>query len=131
MLCNKCGKSEATVRVYYQVNGVTVYRDFCDICAGNRCDCCGSTFEDISKSGKCGCPHCYEKFYNQLLPRIKKIHGSTEHSGKIPKNFLNTHQSENIVSKLRDELKLLVEQENYEQAAIVRDRIKLLEAEVL
>ncbi|MDO4607870.1 MAG: UvrB/UvrC motif-containing protein [Clostridia bacterium] len=131
MLCDKCGKNEATVRIYYEVNGITIHRNFCDACAGNRCDGCGSTYDDIVKSGKCGCSHCYEKFYEQLLPQIKKLQGSIEHRGKIPTVGLKVHQNDNSISNLRDELKLLIEQENYEQAAIVRDKIKLLEAETL
>lgn len=97
-----------------------------------RCNCCGSTFSDIAKSGKCGCAECYTTFYEQLLPYLKRVHGSTQHIGKTPvlKSHTNNIDQENV-AKLKKHLKELVAQENYEQAAIVRDKIKRLEGEML
>ncbi len=126
MLCNKCGKKEATIRIYYEVNGYTVHRDFCDECAVKRCSLCGTSYDDIAKSGKCGCPECYKEFHQNLIPRIQKTHGNIKHIGKTPAVVFKPLQSD--INNLRDELKLLIEQENYEQAAIVRDKIKALEA---
>ena len=95
-----------------------------------QCKCCGMTFADISKSGKCGCAECYTTFYEELLPYLKRVHGSTQHIGKIPQTENQTTES-NIdkVNKLRDYLNLLIKEEKYEQAAVVRDQIKALEGE--
>lgn len=30
-----------------------------------RCECCGSTFADIARSGRAGCPCCYTTFYDR------------------------------------------------------------------
>lgn len=97
-----------------------------------RCGCCGSTFSDIAQSGKCGCPECYSTFYEQLLPYFKRVHGSTKHIGKVPNRAPHTvKQSEDTVEELRSLLSRLVQQEKYEQAAVVRDKIKKLEGDAL
>lgn len=95
-----------------------------------RCSCCGSTFSDIAESGKCGCPECYNTFYEQLLPYFKRVHGSTKHIGKIPNRApLAVKQSDDSIDSLRNQLNQLVREEKYEQAAIVRDKIKKMEEE--
>ncbi len=92
-----------------------------------RCDCCNSSFSDIAKSGRAGCPECYKTFYNELLPYIKRIHGSTHHSGIAPHTEDKKAPAEETVDELRAELLKLIEQENFEQAAVIRDKIKVLE----
>lgn len=95
-----------------------------------RCDCCGSSFSDIAKSGKCGCSQCYTTFYNELLPYLKRVHGSIRHIGKVPNSVpLAEKQDEDTIESLRSKLRELVREEKYEQAAVIRDKIKVLEGE--
>lgn len=95
-----------------------------------RCSCCNSSFSDIAKTGKAGCSKCYETFYNELLPSIRRIHGSTVHSGKIPnKAPLVIKQEEDSIEALRMKLNELVREEKYEEAAVIRDKIKKAEEE--
>lgn len=102
--------------------------------ADKRCGCCNSTLADIMNSGKLGCSECYNSFYEELLPYFKRIHGGVKHIGKIAytsdiggdKTFEET-ESEETVETLKSELKRLVKEENYEQAAVVRDKIKAME----
>lgn len=94
-----------------------------------RCKCCSSTFADIAKTGKAGCPECYKTFYNELLPYLKRVHGSVKHIGKAPHYKAEEEsQTADTLSELKEELKKLVSEEKFEQAAEVRDRIKELEA---
>ncbi len=96
-----------------------------------RCSCCNSSFSDIAKTGKAGCSKCYETFYNELLPSIRRIHGSTVHSGKIPnKAPLVVKQETDSVEALRMKLNELVREEKYEEAAIIRDKIRKAEEEI-
>lgn len=95
-----------------------------------RCACCGSSFSDIAKSGKCGCSQCYTTFYNELLPYLKRVHGSIRHIGKAPNRApLAEKQDEDTIESLRSKLCELVREEKYEQAAVIRDKIKVLEGE--
>lgn len=93
-----------------------------------RCQCCGAAFADIAESGKVGCANCYNEFGEELLPYLKRIHGSVHHNGKNPgNNQLIIKDKSNTVSELKVKLANLVAAEKYEEAAVVRDEIKKLE----
>lgn len=93
-----------------------------------RCEKCGSTFNDIVRSGKIGCADCYRTFYDKLAPSLERIHGRTVHEGKIPNGNAEL-KAENKITLLRQELNEAVAQQNYEKAAKLRDEIKALESE--
>lgn len=94
-----------------------------------KCDCCGATFSQIASSGKVGCSKCYEKFRNQLIPYLKRVHGSVNHIGKKLSNEQLIVTPTDKVSDLRKKLAELVKNEKYEEAAVVRDEIKKYEEE--
>ncbi|MBE6729873.1 MAG: hypothetical protein E7568_06550 [Ruminococcaceae bacterium] len=94
-----------------------------------RCDCCGATFSKIASNGKVGCGKCYDKFRTQLLPYLKRVHGSTNHIGKkLSKEQLIVTPTDKV-SELRKKLAELVKNEKYEEAAVIRDEIKKYEEE--
>lgn len=155
MLCEKCGVNNATTHIRSIINGEVCEKHLCSSCAVSegyidaknnslaqmlsnmfgdaivpdekkvlRCECCGSSYNDIAKSGKCGCSECYTTFYNQLLPQLKRIHGSTDYTGK--KINVTEKKTLESISELDVTLKKLIDEEKYEQAAIVRDKIKKL-----
>ena len=96
-----------------------------------KCPVCGATFSDIAKSGKVGCAECYKTFENDLMPYLKRVHGSTKHSGKVPLSApIMVINNEESVETLRMELNRLVSEEKYEEAAVVRDKIKKLEGKI-
>lgn len=100
----------------------------------SRCPECGSTYGDITNTGKVGCAHCYEAFYSELLPSIKRIHGNTTHCGKVSLSADNTDQKpeqsiEDEIKALKAELKKAIEEQNFELAATLRDKIKEKEAQ--
>lgn len=100
----------------------------------SRCPECGSTYGDITNTGKVGCAHCYEAFYSELLPSIKRIHGNTTHCGKVSLGADNTDQKpeksiEDEIKALKVELKKAIEEQNFELAATLRDKIKEKEAQ--
>lgn len=96
-----------------------------------RCGYCGSSFNDIVNSGKVGCANCYEKFEDKLNPSIEKLHGRTMHIGK---NVTYTNVDEkpaevDEISKLKAELKLSIQEQRFEDAAVIRDKIKAISEE--
>ena len=105
------------------------------ISAKLKCQGCGLTYEDFKKVGRLGCSQCYNAFKASLAPLLKRIHGSNQHLGKTPNpEFI---KEEKIVHKLHDELvtvkhELLkaVKQEEFEEAAALRDKIKFLEKKI-
>lgn len=96
--------------------------------SAKKCPVCGSTFSDIAKRGKAGCTECYTTFKAELLPYLKRVHGSTKHMGKVPNNApLAVVPKEETIESLRMELNNLVAEEKYEQAAVIRDKIRKME----
>ncbi len=96
---------------------------------GKACKNCGAIFSEIVNSGKVGCHECYNEFYDDLLPYLKRVHGSTKHIGKVPNNAPLAVVNEDRLTILRKTLHELILKEEFEQAAVIRDEIKKLESE--
>lgn len=91
------------------------------------CSNCGMTYQDFSRSGKFGCSNCYSSFGSRVDPLLRRIHGCTGHIGKIPRRTGGELEMKQKIKKLRHDLERHVVQEEYEQAAKVRDAIRVLE----
>ncbi len=104
-----------------------------------KCDKCGMTYDEFIKLGKFGCSNCYEVFENKIDNMLKNIHGTNVHQGKryklkegniIPNTIeqkekdKKTENEQNELNKLEQELKTAIQEERYEDAAIIRDKIK-------
>ena len=75
-----------------------------------------------------GCAMCYEAFEEELEKLIKRIHGSDQHVGRESEaSQLGTLPEEKKLRFLEKELERCVREENYEEAAELRDRISELE----
>lgn len=93
-----------------------------------KCPVCSATFSDIAKSGKVGCAECYKTFESDLMPYLKRVHSSTKHVGVVPnKAPIMVVKKEETIESLRMELNKLINEERYEDAAVIRDKIKELE----
>ena len=95
-----------------------------------RCPVCGSTFDDIARSGRIGCPQCYETFADELAATVNQLHGTSKPQGRIPKRFGEKQNREAEINSLKEEQKKAIEAQEFEKAAELRDKIKALEAEV-
>ncbi len=95
--------------------------------AAIRCEDCGMTYAQFSKIGRFGCSSCYEAFNERLDPLLKRVHSSTMHSGKVPKRTGGQIQCKREIEKLRREMHGHIQQEEFEDAAGLRDRIRELE----
>lgn len=91
------------------------------------CKSCGMTYQNFKKTGKIGCANCYSTF-NLFLPQIlRRIHGNNSHTGKIPKKTQSALIVKRTLKELRDQLKIAIENEHFEEAARLRDKIKELD----
>ena len=107
-----------------------------------KCPNCGMSYEDFKKIGRLGCGECYRTFKESLAPLLKRIHGATQHTGKVVLSALSepkepaakaaaarTRQAKaHDVELLKEKLRKAIEQESYEDAAKIRDQIRALEA---
>lgn len=89
-----------------------------------RCPLCGSTLNQIADEGKVGCAQCYDTFGNELNSTIKRIHGNSVHTGRVPPKFKKEPTIEDKIGDKEKELKKAVAEENFEMAAKLRDEIK-------
>jgi protein arginine kinase activator len=96
-----------------------------------QCEKCNMTFQQFINVGRFGCSHCYETFQSQLDPILKRVHsGNVEHHGKVPERMGGAIHLKKRILKLRTDLQALIENEEFEQAAKIRDEIRSLEKEV-
>jgi protein arginine kinase activator len=91
-----------------------------------KCPSCGLTFEALGKVGRFGCGECYNTFGPDLNDLLRKIHGSNEHRGKVPDGSTEAMKPLREDRRLREELKRAIEQEDFEAAAVLRDKIREL-----
>jgi protein arginine kinase activator len=95
-----------------------------------NCPRCGGSLQDFRESGRLGCSDCYRTFEVPLRDLLRRLHGSTHHMGEryadreaaAPVPTPRGHAAE-----LREQLRLAVETENFELAAELRDRLRVLE----
>jgi len=91
-----------------------------------KCQFCGLTYADFKKKARLGCSRCYSVFKVQLLPLLKKIHGSINYAGKSVKNAQG-HNLSGDAKELKIRLERAVNLEEYEEAARLRDELKKLD----
>lgn len=87
------------------------------------------TYTEFRKKGKFGCSNCYHSFSNLINPVIKSVHGSNLHVGKIPNRSGGKIILKKQIQLLEVKLKNAITNEEYEQAAKIRDTIRELKKE--
>lgn len=92
-----------------------------------KCPNCGLTYADFKKIGRLGCGECYSAFKKYLGPLLKRIHGSSQHLGKSPLKVSKVTKKGIDLVALRNSLQKAIEQEEFEEAAKIRDQIRELE----
>ncbi|MGM0500491.1 MAG: UvrB/UvrC motif-containing protein [Bacillota bacterium] len=91
------------------------------------CNNCGMSYQEFIQRGFFGCEDCYEAFKGELDQLFKRIHGNPQHTGKYPLSFRKKIKIESEINKLKEEMKLAVDKENFEKAAEIRDEIHAIE----
>jgi protein arginine kinase activator len=92
------------------------------------CPFCGLTARDLKEAGRLGCPQCYSTFESHLKGLLRRIHGGTQHVGKV---YLppdpSVSEREKRLEALKSKLARAVSVEDFERAAELRDEIRTLE----
>jgi protein arginine kinase activator len=104
-----------------------------------KCSRCGLAYEDFRKFGRLGCGECYTSFKEHLTGLLRKIHGSNKYMGKTPSKY-QENQTASLsqgattallptedLSDLKKQLQSAVAAEDFEKAAVIRDKIRSLE----
>jgi protein arginine kinase activator len=162
MLCDLCGKNQATVHLTEIIDNQVTELHLCEECARAKslemeqqfglsdllaglaefgkgieeaesskikCPNCELSYDEFKKIGKLGCSQCYTAFKRYLSSLLKKIHGSNKHVGKSPlKVAVGIDKGKKyLLEELRQKLQKAIEQEEFEEAAKIRDQIRELE----
>ncbi|MEM6915519.1 MAG: UvrB/UvrC motif-containing protein [Verrucomicrobiota bacterium] len=108
------------------------------------CPSCGFSQTDFKKTGRFGCADCYQVFDEGLDSLLEAMHKHTQHSGKVPITFPDLPEGQmkpapeesgegeslDKLSELKISLSKSVEDEDYEEAARLRDQISQLESQL-
>lgn len=94
------------------------------------CPNCGATQKDFEQSGRLGCVECFQHFSEPLQTLIERIHKGNRHCGKVPQTYAKHLNFLNQLEASREQLKQAVAQENFEEAARLRDAVRKLEKKV-
>ncbi len=132
-LCEGCAANEGvTVKAQEPINQLVAKFILAQTEANDlsqlTCEHCGITFMQFRNGGLLGCPYDYKVFREPLMGLLERAHeGNIQHVGKIPGGRENKHKRQHEIMILKKQLAEAVELENYELAADIRDKIKLLE----
>ncbi|MDP2137857.1 MAG: UvrB/UvrC motif-containing protein [Candidatus Didemnitutus sp.] len=149
--CDLCAKP-ATVHLTQIVNNKIHKVDLCEACAqakgvtdpsgfsladlllkaslnpeprnDTKCGVCGFTQPDFKKTGRFGCPACYDAFAAVIEPVLDSMHKGVSHVGKTPQKALERRSLYERLTSLETELDLAIKSERYEDAARYRDEIQ-------
>jgi protein arginine kinase activator len=99
---------------------------------GGHCPTCNATLEDFRASGRLGCPECWVAFARPMREMLRRLHGATRHTGDryaatSAESMTPEEQREQTRSELREQLRLAIEGELFEQAAQLRDQLRAVE----
>jgi protein arginine kinase activator len=134
-LCETCAQEagvtprpQANTSVNEMLAGLVVQKSAIQQLADLTCPNCKLTFVEFRNSGLLGCPADYDAFEKALVPLIERAHeGASHHIGKVPRRLGTPLTAENDLIRLRRELNRAVDDEKYEEAARIRDKIRHLE----
>ena len=90
-----------------------------------RCAFCQGTLRDFKNTGRLGCAYCYGAFETNLRDLLRRVHGNSRHVGKLytpPAESMA--EGATVLAELRDRLKRAIDQEQFEEAAKLRDQIR-------
>lgn len=125
------------------------------------CPSCGTSFQEFQKTALFGCPECYKYFEPRLASIFKRVQAGQNHvgrklgkAGKASETILPSDDAQAAVEKTlplkeekpaagRDQAEIsdfetlrkaqaeAVSQEDYERAAKIRDRIRVLQSQMV
>jgi protein arginine kinase activator len=158
MICQVCQKKDALFHIPKIINNEIAYIHLCKVCANNnnlhdianglddklnflleglltsskgnkkgslpglKCTVCKTTLKDFQKEKLLGCPSCYEVFSDYLLKKSDDgpaVYTRQQPDAELPKRL----------DFYKKELKKAVEKEDFEKAAVLRDKINKCENE--
>jgi protein arginine kinase activator len=93
-----------------------------------RCSFCNTTMADFRATGRWGCARCYSNFEAGIRELLRRVHGNHRHVGRTYRPPMSeTLERSAVLGELKDRLRRAIESEQFELAADLRDRIRVME----
>ena len=151
-LCDECGANPANIHLTQILESETHVFHLCEECARKKgisisvndeavvevesvdklkekkpepdkvCDRCGLKLSELRNKGWLGCASCYQAFEEEIEDLLVHVHGSSMHKGKKYAGVVQS-VSRSDLKRLRGELAIAIKNEQFEQAAALRDAI--------
>ena len=136
-ICEECAQEKGLIReeeselpIANLLSGLLEGKDLPGATEGKDvCSKCGMKAAEFRKQGKLGCPECFEAFEKEVRAIVSQMAARPRHTGKLPRMLAAERTIAGDGEHLREELREAVEQEDYELAARLRDRLRGLESE--
>jgi len=93
------------------------------------CKECGFSYEDLKKTGRLGCAHCYQTFREEITHNLAGMHKGVRHKGRVPAGMIEAFEQRQKLEVLEAKMQEAISSEDYEKAAILRDMIRDLKNE--
>lgn len=91
------------------------------------CSRCGMTYGLFRELGKMGCSECYKTFGSRIETALQNWHGHKAHRGKSPLQSQGIQSLRHKRQMIKEQLAKAIREENFEEAARLRDLIMTLE----
>lgn len=97
-----------------------------------KCPACNWTLKALRQTGRVGCPECYKVFREVIDNALENMHRGKLHVGKQPGTESQDTASGLMLElmNLQKELEEVIQREEYEKAAELRDKIRLLKDKI-
>lgn len=104
-----------------------------------RCPKCSITWDRLRQDGRAGCARCYETFAEQLHEVMERVQHAVHHTGKRPRaadkrrrriEHLRARRDHRL-EMLNHRLQEAVQQEQFEEAAKLRDQIRIVSSTIV
>lgn len=91
------------------------------------CSRCGLTYKEFQKEGKLGCSECVQIFRREIYAILDNISGTHQHTGRYPSKLKEFKRLLIDKEQMKQQLRDAIKNEDYEAAAVLRDKIHDLE----
>jgi protein-arginine kinase activator protein McsA len=104
-----------------------------------RCPKCETTWDRLRQDSRVGCAQCYEVFREQLDEVMNRLQNANQHIGKMPRAATKRRRRlehlrarrDHRLAMLQGRLQKAIINEDYEEAAKLRDKIKMVSSTIV
>ena len=137
-ICEECAQEKGLIReeeselpIANLLSGLLEGKDMTGAAEGkDTCPHCGRKASEFRKQGKLGCPECFKSFDSDVRAIISQMAARPRHTGKLSRALASQGERSTANEGLHEELREAVEREEYERAALLRDKIREMDADV-